>query len=694
MSADTGLCLTPACVQVAAHILSNLHPNYDAINPCEDFDQFTCGGFSSQHLNQPDVSTLDDIQAVNSYFLKDVLNGTYPITQDSTPDDEEIFSLLKQDMAACMNVNAINASNLAGIPDIVSRVIELFPVGDSAEDNVDPQTYDDLANTIAYLASVGVPVFGDFWTFSDMQNPDTTVPLFSISYLYKFDTPIATNTNNYSRYLGLDAKTLAETLLPVLPNATQDTAMILGQGVLDFVKPLAAIESSIGYTSDLPGNWQTSTIAEASKAAPALVLDKVIKALAPPGYEIDQIALPFKDIYPDISSVISNTSLVTIQAFMILRVVESYSGFTASGLATGTNLDRFRTCEAYLDSSLPWIVSKFWLDRKYSRETFSTVNDLAETLREAFISRVNGLQWADNESKKLIKDKIKRVQLNIGYPKDSPDAWNATSLKQFYSGVNITSSWFDNVRSIRQWGVRRAWAALSGNATVNRLEWPNLSVHSYIVNARAFREKTQINVPAGAQQAAWYFQGAPTYMHYGGIGSITAHEITHNFDDAGSLLDENGRYAEWWTNTTRSSFDDRTRCIVDQFNDIPVKLYDGTHLRNVGKNTTLHVNGTQSLSENISDSGGLNIAFDAWKQFGNASSAELLPGLSGFTREQLFFIAFGQLWCDNYSESVVRQSVATDPHAPNFARIKGSVANSRAFQDAWKCQKEPVCELW
>ncbi|KAI1128939.1 Metalloprotease [Nemania abortiva] len=692
MSADTGLCLTPTCVEAAAYILNNLHPNYNTIDPCENFDEFTCGGFSSKHLNQPDVSALNDVQLVNSDVLEHVLNGTYPNTHDSTPDDEEIFSMLKQDLAACMDVNAINASNLAGIPDIVSQVTELFPVSDREHENVNQENYDDLANSIAYLTSIGVPVFGDFWTFPDMQDPDTTIPLFSINYLYKFDTPVATASTNYSSYLGLGVETLAEILLPFLPNATQDSATEIARKVLDFVQPLAAIESSIDSTTNFPGYWQTSTIAEVSKAAPALVLDKVIKAFAPPGYEIDRIALPFKDIYPGISSIISNTSLATIQAFMILRVVESYSDFTASGL--NTNPDRFTNCEVYLDQSIPWIVSKFWLDKKYSQETLSTVNTIAETLRDGFVSRVDGLKWADDESKKLIKDKIRRVQLNIGYPRDSPDAWNATSLKQFYSGVNLTSSWFDNVLSIRQWGVRRAWDELLGNATVNRLEWPNLSVHSYITNARAFREKIQINVPAGAQQTPWYFQGAPTYMQFGGIGYIAAHEITHNFDSIGSLLDESGRYAEWWTNTTRHSFDNQTDCLVDQFNNIPVKLYNGTYLHNIGTNTTLHVNGTQTLDENIADSGGLNIAFDAWRQFGNASSAPLLPGLPNFTREQLFFIAFGQLWCDNYSESAMRQSVATDAHAPNFARIKGTVANSRAFQDAWNCQKEPVCELW
>jgi hypothetical protein len=32
------VCLTPACVQAAAHVLGNMHPNYKEIDPCENFD--------------------------------------------------------------------------------------------------------------------------------------------------------------------------------------------------------------------------------------------------------------------------------------------------------------------------------------------------------------------------------------------------------------------------------------------------------------------------------------------------------------------------------------------------------------------------------------------------------------------------------------------------------------------------------
>lgn len=50
----------------------------------------------------------------------------------------------------------------------------LFPMGDVGyESNVTmtEDEYEDLAAVTAYLAGIGVPVFGDFWILQDMENP-------------------------------------------------------------------------------------------------------------------------------------------------------------------------------------------------------------------------------------------------------------------------------------------------------------------------------------------------------------------------------------------------------------------------------------------------------------------------------------------------------------------------------------------
>lgn len=73
-----------------------------------------------------------------------------------------------------MDATAIEASELGGIPQIVHEITTRFSVSDSdyaSNVTLSEKDYDDMANTIAYLTSIGVPVFGDFRIIADHQNP-------------------------------------------------------------------------------------------------------------------------------------------------------------------------------------------------------------------------------------------------------------------------------------------------------------------------------------------------------------------------------------------------------------------------------------------------------------------------------------------------------------------------------------------
>ncbi|KAI8943979.1 hypothetical protein F4801DRAFT_573281 [Xylaria longipes] len=89
------------------------------------------------------------------------------------------------------------------------------------------------------------------------------------------------------------------------------------------------------------------------------------------------------------------------------------------------------------------------------------------------------------------------------------------------------------------------------------------------------------------------------------------------------------------------------------------------------KNETLYVSGEKSLPEDIADTGGLVTAYDAWKKLDDAKPEQGLPGLEQFTRDQLFFIAFGQTCCSRQTADEVAVGVSTDVHAPRLCAYTG-----------------------
>jgi endothelin-converting enzyme len=135
---------------------------------------------------------------------------------------------------------------------------------------------------------------------------------------------------------------------------------------------------------------------------------------------------------------------------------------------------------------------------------------------------------------------------------------------------------------------------------------------------------------------------------------------TTAFDSTGRHYDENGNYTNWWDDKTVEGFEERAQCFIDQYSNYTVTGPDGK---------VLHVNGRLTLGENIADAGGLTASFHAWKKHDESKPDLLLPGLDAFTKEQLFFISYGNWWCGKTTKEAAEQAIYNDPHAPKSARI-------------------------
>lgn len=178
----------------------------------------------------------------------------------------------------------------------------------------------------------------------------------------------------------------------------------------------------------------------------------------------------------------------------------------------------------------------------------------------------------------------------------------------------------------------------------------------------------------------------PEYVSYGAFGAVAGHELTHGFDNNGAHYDENGKYADWWDNTTVTNFNKKAKCFIDQFSKYTIPGLDGK---------PLPVNGKLTQGENIADSGGISASYAAWERRDKVKPNEQLQGLEEFTKEQMFFVSYGSWWCGKTREAALVNQVLTDPHSPNDVRILGTLANTRPFKEAFNCKvKEPTCELW
>lgn len=259
------------------------------------------------------------------------------------------------------------------------------------------------------------------------------------------------------------------------------------------------------------------------------------------------------------------------------------------------------------------------------------------------------------------------------------------NLHSYYQSVQVSdSAYFKNSLNMRRFDIAREWSSLG--KPVDRNEW-GMTVPT--VNAYYNPPGNEIVFPAGIMQFPVFDVAVPQYLSYGAFGAVSGHELSHAFDSTGRHYDQNGNYTDWWTPSTVAAFKERAQCFIDQYGNYSIPGPD---------DKPLYVNGKLTLGENIADAGGLSASFAAWKKRQGESNEknQNLPGLSEhFSQDQLFFVSYANWWCGKTTKETAINRLYTDPHAPKWARVLGTMANSREFKEAFSCkEKEPVCELW
>jgi putative endopeptidase len=219
------------------------------------------------------------------------------------------------------------------------------------------------------------------------------------------------------------------------------------------------------------------------------------------------------------------------------------------------------------------------------------------------------------------------------------------------------------------------------------------------VNAYYMASFNDINFPAGILQPPFYDVTKDPAVNFGGIGVVIGHEMTHGFDDQGSKFgptgnvkyNADGTLGSWFTPEDLTKFNERTKCVSDEYGGFEVAP---------GQKQ----NGKLTLGENTADNGGIRIAFQALEEVLAKQGVTDLDGkqdvIEGYTPAQRFFIAFGQVWCENRTEQAARLAAKTDSHSAGRWRTDGTVQNFDQFGKAFGCKvgqpmmPEHSCRVW
>jgi predicted metalloendopeptidase len=337
----------------------------------------------------------------------------------------------------------------------------------------------------------------------------------------------------------------------------------------------------------------------------------------------------------------------------------------------------------------------------------SNIGKIFENIKHTFRAIVDEVNWlmdeGDLHDRTAALEKISSVQLNFA---NGNFKINSTDLDAFYAALDFkmdtkskdADDYFSLVDKLKIFD-RYSKIRLIDDVITYDLN----IVHSIFVGASANLESwyslqfNNITLPEGLLQSPYYNPNWPTSINYGAIGFLIAHEFAHALDDRGIYFNKIGLLEKWMHGDNLKRFNEMNKCVVDEYSNFKV-LPD-----EFSPNT---INGALTLGENMADNTGIHAAFRAYRNYMalNGQAEPQLPDrtLRDFTHDQLFFMSFARMWCQNPapSDDNTYQFILSESHSPPRQRVFGTLQNFPAFRQAFNCPSgsayapENYCKVW
>ncbi|XP_078037218.1 endothelin-converting enzyme 1 isoform X2 [Augochlora pura] len=684
------ICQSVECVKTATRIIEAMNRSID---PCDDFYHFACGGWIQKNPIPQSQADWDQLSLLREQLLKRLRLLLEEADKESDPKSVKMARTLYR---TCMDTTSIEALGLKPVHDILAELgLPKVPPTHSSNRTLDVA---ELAGTVQRL--LGLNVFVHFYVSEDVR--DTTknrimlaqVPP-GISERYLLDPHrIRSEIIEYKRYI--------RNMVELAGMGNKSTAF--ANEILDFSRKIATIMATseqrrsgnylfhevniddLQQLTDLHAQqWNWTRYMEA-------VFDNTNVTINSTNDRAIVIDLQYLQKLPKL---LAATPSSTIERFLWWSIYSTIAPLTSQrfrdlGFQFLRNVfglkekrARWKECTENTNANFGMAMSYVYAERYFDKRSREKTLEMLIDVRDAFDEMLTELDWMDIATKRRAHDKLRAIRPFVGIPE-----WIADSdkLDKYYETSEIVpGKLFETFLRLTDAGVKKSLNGLREKPDKNR--WISTGT---TVNAFYSAILNSVTFPAGILHPPFYGNGLES-INYGAMGAIMGHELTHGFDDQGRRYDETGNLKQWWSEETLQHYQKKVECIIKQYSNYRLPELDDDFT----------VNGVNTQGENIADNGGLREAYRAYKKHETRSGVrQVLPGLAEYTRDQLFFLGFAQVWCGNYTNGALKSKLIEGVHAPNHFRVIGTLSNNADFANAWNCPNgspmNPIgkCVLW
>lgn len=453
----------------------------------------------------------------------------------------------------------------------------------------------------------------------------------------------------------------------------QATAERKSKDVFRFETMLALISKSNVELRDPKANYNKMTLKQFDERYPNIGLVKLSEAEGVDTKYIQEMVVGQPAFFEGLDKIVALLTADELKALMEWDVIMSAASYLSDEVREA-NFDFFgktmkgrkedyplwKRATNQVENAMGEALGKMYCERYFPASSKKMMEDLVRDLQVSLGQRIDAQVWMSDSTKANAHAKLDKFYVKIGYPNKWTDYTKLTidHSKSYYENV-LATRLFEHDKHIRE----------KAGKPVDRDEW---FMTPQTVNAYYNPTTNEICFPAGILQRPFFDPKADKAFNYGAIGVVIGHEMTHGFDDQGRQYDADGNLHDWWTAQDAKGFEQRAKLYADFFDAIEVL-------------PGLHSNGRFTLGENLADHGGLQVAYNAFK---NATKKKPLKTVDGFTPDQRFFIAYAGVWGQNITDKEIRNRVKSDPHALGKWRVNGALPHIDAWYDAFNVKKD------
>lgn len=617
--------------------------------PGTSFYQYACGGWMKNNPLTGEYSrfgSFDKLAENNRSQLKGLIEGLANAKNQPGTVGQKIGDLYN----IAMDSTKLNKEGAAPIKPYLKKIAALK--GKSG-----------ISSLMAEMRQIGLdPYFTVYVSADDMNS--------SMNMVHTYQSGISMGEREY--YLENDAKTkeirdkykqhvVKMFQLAGYDKATAQKAMI---SVMAIETRLAKAARTKVELRDPHANYNKMTVAELKKQYPSFGWDVFFTDFGLKDLKEINVGQPAS--IKEVVNIINTVPLKDQIAYLQWKVIDASASYLSDAIYT-QNFDfysktmngvkemkpRWKRAVSVVDGSLGEAVGQMYTEKYFPAAAKERMVSLVKNLQVSLGQRIQNLPWMSNDTKVKAQEKLAAFHVKIGYP----DKWRDYSALQ----VKNDSYWANVERANR---FEYAYMINKANKPVDKDEW---QMTPQTVNAYYNPTTNEICFPAGILQYPFFDMNADDAFNYGAIGVVIGHEMTHGFDDQGRQYDKDGNLKDWWTAEDGKNFETRAAVMSDFFNNIEVA-------------PGVHANGKFTLGENIADHGGLQIAYQAFK---NATANAPLETINGFTPEQRFFFSYAGVWAGNIRPEAILSRTKSDPHSLGKWRVNGALPHIGAWYDAF-----------